>query len=359
MSRRRYSSLSLLLAGLATCLVPAALGADRTDVVVLANGDRITGEVKKLERGRLQYRTDDVGTIRVEWDEIVEVTAKEHFQVELDTGERFFGSLAPATEKRRMQVIGEEETVAVEHASIVRISPIEETFWGRLDGSLDLGFSFTQASDESQLSLNLEANYRSRRRLDTLELESALTSKVVEEVEDGTVVRAVEDKTERNSLEFTQLRYLKKRRVVWSIAQLQRNTELNLDLRSLIGGGLGIIFIQTNRTLLSLGGGLGVSQEHFSTLAGGRSGTEVILVLDYSTFTYDYPSTEISASLVVFPSLTESGRVRLEFDSSLRRELVKDFYFNLRLFDSFDNKSFVEGAEENDWGVVTSLGWTF
>ena len=43
----------------------------------------------------------------------------------------------------------------------------------------------------------------------------------------------------------------------------------------------------------------------------------------------------------------------------MRRELVKDFYFNLTLFDSFDSEIPVEGAEENDWGVITSIGWTF
>jgi len=37
------------------------LGSPGTDVVVLASGDRITGEVKKLERGKLKYKTDEIG----------------------------------------------------------------------------------------------------------------------------------------------------------------------------------------------------------------------------------------------------------------------------------------------------------
>jgi hypothetical protein len=357
-SRLHRKPLSFLLASLLAWLAPASLAAERTDVVVLANGDHITGEVKKLERGKLRYRTDDMGTIYIEWDNILEITSKYHFEVELETGERHFGSLAPATEKGRMQVIGEEETVALDHDAIVRIAPIKETFWGRIDGSLDLGFSFTQANDETQVSAKLEANYRSRKRLETLSLDYLLTEKVVEEVLEGEVVRRVEDRTERNSLAFKHLRFRKKKRVWWGVGQLQRNSELELDLRSLVGGGGGYIFIQTNRTLLNLGGGLAVNREDYST-QGSQSGTEVMVVLDYSTFTYDYPSTEVSVSLLVFPSLTESGRVRVEFDSSLRRELVKDFYFNLSLFDSFDNKNPVEGAEENDWGIVASFGWSF
>ena len=44
----------------------------RTDVVTLPNGDRITGEIKRLERGRLEFKTDDAGTLYLEWDKIAD-----------------------------------------------------------------------------------------------------------------------------------------------------------------------------------------------------------------------------------------------------------------------------------------------
>src|SRR4029453_17665742 len=50
----------------------AAIGAQgKTDVVTLANGDRITGEVVRVTRGRLEFSTDDVGTLYLEWDKLV------------------------------------------------------------------------------------------------------------------------------------------------------------------------------------------------------------------------------------------------------------------------------------------------
>ena len=42
----------------------------KTDVVTLANGDRITGEIERLERGRLEFKTDDAGTLYLEWDKL-------------------------------------------------------------------------------------------------------------------------------------------------------------------------------------------------------------------------------------------------------------------------------------------------
>ena len=45
--------------------------------MVLTSGDRFTGEVKKLERGKLKYKTDEVGTIYIEWDSVLEITSKD------------------------------------------------------------------------------------------------------------------------------------------------------------------------------------------------------------------------------------------------------------------------------------------
>jgi hypothetical protein len=48
----------------------------KTDVVRLVNGDAITGEVSDLGRGRLEYKTDDAGTIYIEWDRVVSLVAE-------------------------------------------------------------------------------------------------------------------------------------------------------------------------------------------------------------------------------------------------------------------------------------------
>jgi len=52
---KRIGFLALLLLGFG---VLPALCADRTDIITMQNGDRITGEIRKLERGRLEYKTD-------------------------------------------------------------------------------------------------------------------------------------------------------------------------------------------------------------------------------------------------------------------------------------------------------------
>jgi len=65
----------------------------------------------------------------------------------------------------------------------------------------------------------------------------------------------------------------------------------------------------------------------------------------------------VTADLAAFPSLTESGRFRLEAGVDIRKELFKDFYLSLRGADSFDNRA--EGSQENDFSLTTSIGWSF
>ncbi len=74
---------------------------------------------------------------------------------------------------------------------------------------------------------------------------------------------------------------------------------------------------------------------------------------------YDTPELDLSTQLQLAPNLTDSGRLRGEFDISLRWELVEDLFWELSFYDSHDSKPVVPGAEENDFGVNTSLGWDF
>jgi hypothetical protein len=68
---------------------------------------------------------------------------------------------------------------------------------------------------------------------------------------------------------------------------------------------------------------------------------------------------DITTILYAFPSLSTAGRVRLEFDSKLRIEIFKDFYWSLNLYNSFDSEPPTATANRNDFGVTTSLGWKF
>ena len=82
----------------------------------------------------------------------------------------------------------------------------------------------------------------------------------------------------------------------------------------------------------------------------------------YDFFIHGDLGADLSTTLSFYPSLTESGRYRLELDARYRHEIVLDFFVSFSGWYSFDSQapvSFDEVVRQDDYGVVTSLGWMF
>ena len=127
----------------------------KTDVVMLANGNRVAGEVKALSRGRLELSTDDAGTLYLEWDKLVTVVAARQFEVVTRDGRRFLGQLA-AADPRHINVASPVGPVSLPMSDVTIVREIGQGFWNQLDGSIDVGFSYTRSSGVAQLNLNSE-----------------------------------------------------------------------------------------------------------------------------------------------------------------------------------------------------------
>ena len=339
--------LAIVLAGIALC--PACPShAARTDVVILQNGDHVTGEVKSLDRGLLKFKTDHMGTFNIEWEYVAKVTSNRLLEVELKSGQRYFGRIT-SLEGPGMLVVTSAEGFAydVEIADTVRIAQLDEvgSLRDRLDGYVDLGYSSTRATDVTEWSFDAGVNYRDRIRLWELDFQTVQS-------DSGT------SESGSSSLTGQQKRFFGNRWFWSGVLQFSQNDSQNLDLRTLLGGGLGRYLVQTNHQLFGLGTGIGYVREDLDDGTSFNS-TEVILAFGYDAFRFDDPELDLSADLVVFPSLTVSGRVRASAEISLRYVLIDDFYAELSWSETYDNKPRSADAARRDYTVTTSLGYTF
>jgi hypothetical protein len=132
-------------------LVLPAHARPKTDVVVLKNGDRITCEIKNLNRGKLTVKTDDMGTLYIEWNNIASVTSTGLFEIEDLAGHLYFGPLETIPDEG-LQVATADGIETVPLATIARMLNYEASFWSRLSGSLDVGFAYTKSSELSEFS---------------------------------------------------------------------------------------------------------------------------------------------------------------------------------------------------------------
>ena len=243
-------------------------------------------------------------------------------------------------------MVGDSGARTIEYLSVVRIAPIYQTFWRRFSGSFDLGSTYTQANQFFQLSVNGDAIFRRTDFLLTANLSMAFNG------------QQNVTSSQRASLTTSYQHLLKNDWFVGGLVFFDRNTDLGLDLRASGGVLVGRYLVQTNRTQLMVGVGATVNRE-VPVEGASKTSAEALVGGQFSTFAYDFPKLTFTASLMVFPSLTESGRVRLQADTSVRREIVTDFYVSISIFDSFDSKPPTVGAATNDWGPVISIGYKF
>ena len=150
---------TVVIAAVVLSVGTAAWAQGRTDVVTLLNGDRFTGEIKDLNRGRLELKTDDAGTIEIEWDKVATLVAARRFEVETSDGRRLLGSLGPST-GRTLAVAATDGVVPLPMPEVTRITPIGASFWAKLEGSVDAGFTYTHSSGVAQTTLNTDTIYR-------------------------------------------------------------------------------------------------------------------------------------------------------------------------------------------------------
>lgn len=336
----------VLLFALMTLGISPAMAA-KSDVVTFVNGDRLTGEVKSLERGKLRFKTAATDTISIEWDDVASLASDQNIQVETVVGDRFLGSLSKPAREGIVVVQTDSGDVELIAEQIVFMDPIEEKGIERFDGDITAGFNFAKASEVTQAQLGLELEARTETRIFNMDVAS-----VSSDSEDN-------ESSQRHSLDLSYTRLRPKRWFTGGVVRLERNDELGLDLRTSIGAGGGRYLRQTNSSVLSLTGGLQLSRENVSGAIDDEDTVEAFFTLAWDWFRYDTPELDFSTNLQLIPNLTDTGRVRAEFDVSLKWEMIEDLFWELSFYDSFDSDPVVQGAEENDYGVITSLGWEF
>ncbi len=109
---------------------------------------------------------------------------------------------------------------------------------------------------------------------------------------------------------------------------------------------------------MSLSAGLSVNDEQGVDTEPTQN-IEAIMTFRTSYYAYDFPKTNIDVAFQYFPSLSDFGRQRIQFDSSFRREIWKDVFLAVNVFDTFDSDPPSVDADSNDVGVVLSFGLTF
>lgn len=340
MTKTKIRVLALaLLAGLA----PLA-HAEKTDVVFMENGDRLTGELRSMGRGKITYKTDIASTIYLEWERISQVEIQRDILVETIDGVRYSGHIGKTDKPDEISVATSHGPVVLKNHQIASMNPLNQSGWRDVVIEVSAGFNIAKANSVSQFNGSGSVS-----RKTSAHFWSVNTSTNTSSSSDN-------PSSQRASL---QLNYSKLRPNRWltsGILGFDTNDELNIDLRTSLGGGGGRILRQTDHSDVILQGGLLLTREKDGT-GGSSDSVESYGLLQWDWFKFTQPDIDLSTRVMVIPSLTDEGRLRSQVDMSLSWKIIGDLRWKIDFYNTQDNKPKTADASSNDYGVNTSVSY--
>jgi hypothetical protein len=339
-----------------TLLFAAPLFArDKTDVLVMSNGDRLRCEIKGLDAGVLYVSFDYIkGTTQVNWAKVRYVESKQLFLVKTEDGSAYTGTISTAETEgaRPVQIEVLEDTgqkIVVEQQQVVDMYQTSDSFWRRFNGDINSGLTYSKANQSTQYTFSAEVQYPRERWAAGAAYTSTLSAN------SGSTTSTRND----GALYYRRL-------MRWNnwfytgLAYFLQSSEQEIDVQSNLGGAIGRYLKNTNRTTIIAFGGLAWQNTRYSqtasvpqfsqSTAAGLFGGNVEL--------FKFNKTNLTLTGAVFPSISQSGRVYTNVNATYYLKFYNDFTWNFSFYGNWDTQP-PHNFSGSNYGLSSGLGWTF
>jgi len=236
------------------------------DQVVLKNGDRVTGSIIKKDGKNLTIKTDQFGVVTTSWDQVVSIQIDKPVSVAVPDGRTLQGTIA--TTNGKVEVTTKDAKLSLEPAEVVTIrnddeqkayERLQKPGWGDLwTGSGNVGFAGT-AGNARTLTFTTAINAARITNTDKLSVYfNTIKASAFVSGQNADTAQAV-----RGGLGYDH--DLTPRLFLNTFNDYEYDKFQNLDLRFVVGAGLGFHAVKTERSRLDLLGGVDFNHSSFST----------------------------------------------------------------------------------------------
>lgn len=326
------------------------------DQLVMKNGDRVTGSIIKQDGKTITIKTQLFGLVTAAWDQVASIQSEQPVNVVLKNGKSVTGNLS--TSEGTIDISSGNTKVEAAPAEVAAMRNADEqkayerllkpgllqlwaggasVGWAGTNGNAKT-LTFTSALDAARVT-NTDKTSIYFNLIKASALVNGVSASTAQAVRGG--VAYDHNVSHRIFAEvFNDYEY---------------DRFQNLDLRFVLGGGVGFHAVKTERAFLDLLGGADFDRATFSTPLTKDSaeafwGDEYTLKLSGAS--------SLIQSFRMFDDLRYTGTYRINFDGSLSSRLKKWMTWNVTLSDRYLSKP-VPGRKTNDWLYSTGLGFTF
>jgi hypothetical protein len=333
---------------------PLLRAREKTDVILMKNGDRITCEIKGLDSDTLFISVDYIlNTLSVNWANVDHVESKQLFIVKTQDGSVYSGTLSTANIEGgrpiRIEVLNPSESkVEIEKTQIVKMDETSSSFWQRFNGSIGTGISYNKGNQSTQYNLNSDVTYPRER----WSVGAAYTSSLSASTGASTSLR--------NELSLNGQRLLRWNNWYYTgIADFLQSSEQGIQLQTGLGGGVGRFLANNNHAKISLIGGFAWQRINYQerTLPSPTQDVYSALIgADVRLFYFN--KTRLGVTTYLLPALSEPGRVHYSLNAAYYVKLWSNLTWNISFFGNWDNRP-PPGFSGSDYGTTSGLSWTF
>lgn len=326
------------------------------DQVVMKNGDRVTGTIIKKTGNDLTIKTDKFGVVTTTWDQVESVKSDKPVNLVLQDGRTVQGTLA--TVDAKVEVVAKDTKVSVTPADIATIRDAAEQQayerrlhpgWGELwAGTGTVGLAGTSGNAKTLTFTTGVAAARVTNTDKTSLYFNIIKASALVNGKSADTAQAV-----RGGLSYDH--DVNPRLFVNVFNDYEYDRFQDLNLRFVLGGGLGFHAVKKERSRLDLLGGADFNRSNFSTPLTRKSaelywGDEYSLKLNAAT--------SLVQSFRMFNDLSNIGDYRMNFDVGASTKLSKWLTWNVSLSDRNLNRP-APGRKRNDLLYTTGIGITF
>jgi len=334
------------------------------DQVTLKNGDRLTGTIVKSDGKSLLLKTDSAGEVTMKWEAVSGIVSSQPLSVQLRNGQVVSGNVTTEDGKFEVATPGRGRVAAPRGTVVAIRNSAEQRGYDRLQhprisdlwsGLLDTGLSETRGNS-ALLAFNLAGKAARVTTRDKI----SLYSNIIYATDNTTPP----SRTTANSIQGGA-RYdfnLKPRLFVFAIADFAYDEFQHLDLRSVLGGGLGYHVIKNENTTFDVFAGGDYDREKFSpnpplTLTNTTRNVAEVLAGEELSWKLNN-RVSLNERFSAFPNLSDLGQYRFQFDATAATKLKKWLSWQITVSDRYLSNP-LPGLKSNDELLSTGLRLTF
>jgi len=331
------------------------------DQITMKDGDRITGAIVKKDGDSVTIKSKNFGTVTLKWADVASVKSDQPLNVTLAGGKTVKANIETQGERIQVAAPGAPQVVDPKDVVTLRDDAEEKTYQkflhpGLLDlwtvtGSLNLAGTKGNAQTST---LTTPVNFvRASNTTRTTAYFNSISSSAKINGVDSSTAKAV-----RGGWAYD--RNLVKKIFANAFNDYEYDKFQSLDLRVVIGGGLGYHVWSHEASQLSVVAGIDWSRAAFSASgvspAFTRNSAEAFWGDDFNYKLTGH--TSFVQTFRMFNNLSDTGEYRVNADVGATTQLTKWLNWNVSLSDRYLSNP-ASGRKKNDFLYSTGLGFNW